>query len=242
MSFRSVVPPSSTRRAAARPAAAAASHLPAPDLSTMTRRSLWLLASLTMAAAVLTLLPQPARAASVGTAAPDFELKDATGKPVKLADFKGRHVVLEWTNPGCPFVVKHYGSQNMQGLQKEFTAKNVVWLSVNSTAAGHPDHLAPAALAARYKEWGSAQTALLIDEAGTVGKAFGARTTPHMFVIDPAGKLIYAGGIDDRRSADPADVKGARNFVRAALGESLSGKPVSTPTAAAYGCSVKYAS
>jgi peroxiredoxin len=180
-------------------------------------------------------------AASVGAAAPDFQLKDAAGKLVKLADFKGRHVVLEWTNPGCPFVVKHYGSQNMQGLQKEFTAKNVVWLSISSTAKGHSDYLEPAALGAKYKDWGSAPSALLMDDAGTVGTAYGARTTPHMFVIDPGGKLVYAGGIDDKRSADPADMKTAKNHVRTALGESMAGKPVSTPTATPYGCSVKYA-
>ena len=187
-------------------------------------------------------LASPAAAATVGAPAPDFQLKDSTGKTVKLADFKGKHVVLEWTNPGCPFVVKHYGSQNMQGLQKEFTAKNVVWLSVNSTAKGHSDYLEPAALTAQYKEWGSAQTAMLMDEAGTVGKAYAARTTPHMYVIAPDGKLVYAGGIDDKRSANPADVKDAKNFVRAALGESMAGKAVSTSTAAPYGCSVKYAS
>ena len=186
-------------------------------------------------------LAAAANAATVGASAPDFQLKDATGKLVKLADFKGKHVVLEWTNPGCPFVVKHYGSQNMQGLQKEYTAKDVVWLSINSTAKGHYDYLEPAALTARYKDWGSAPTAMLMDEAGTVGKAYAARTTPHMVVIAPDGKLVYAGGIDDKRSADPADVKTAKNYVRAALGESMAGKPVSTPTATPYGCSVKYA-
>lgn len=183
----------------------------------------------------------PAIGATVGAPAPDFQLKDATGKVVKLADFKGKHVVLEWTNPGCPFVVKHYGSQNMQSLQKEYTAKDVVWLSINSTAKGHYDYLEPTALTAKYKEWGSAQTAMLMDEAGTVGKAYAARTTPHMYVIAPDGKLVYAGGIDDKRSADPADVKTAKNFVRAALSESMAGKPVSTATATPYGCSVKYA-
>jgi hypothetical protein len=194
----------------------------------------------TVAAALV--LTMPAVAATVGAPAPDFQLKDATGRQVKLADFKGKHVVLEWTNPGCPFVVKHYGSQNMQALQKEYTAKDVVWLSINSTAKGHTDYLEPPALTAKYKEWGSAQTAMLMDEAGTVGKAYAARTTPHMYVIDPNGKLVYAGGIDDKRSADPADVKSAKNFVRAALGESMAGKPVSTSTATPYGCSVKYAS
>lgn len=183
-----------------------------------------------------------ATAATVGAAAPDFELKDATGKRVRLADFKGRHVVLEWTNPGCPFVMKHYGSQNMQGLQKEYTAKNVVWLSISSTAKSHPDYLEPAALNARYKEWGSAPSAMLMDDTGSVGKAYAARTTPHMFVIAPDGRLVYAGGIDDRRSANPADVKDAKNHVRAALGESMAGKAISTSTATPYGCSVKYAS
>jgi peroxiredoxin len=183
----------------------------------------------------------PGLAASVGQAAPGFELKDAAGKTVKLSDFKGRHVVLEWTNPGCPYVVKHYGSQNMQGLQKEFTGRNVVWLSVSSTARSASDYLAPAALSARYQAWGAAPTALLMDEAGTVGKAYAAKTTPHMFVIDPNGTLVYAGGIDDKRSANPADVATAKNHVKAALGEALAGKPVSTPTAPPYGCSVKYA-
>jgi peroxiredoxin len=186
-------------------------------------------------------LPAAARAAAVGQGAPEFELVDASGKTVKLADFKGRFVVLEWTNPGCPFVVKHYGSQNMQSLQKEATAKNVVWLSISSTAREHGDYLAPAELAQRYKQWGSAATTMLLDDSGKVGKAYGARTTPHMYIVDPKGMLVYAGGIDDRRSANPEDVKTAKNFVRAALGESLAGKPVSTPNAAPYGCSVKYA-
>ena len=181
------------------------------------------------------------RAAGVGQPAPNFDLIDVSGKRVTLAEFKGRHVVLEWTNPGCPFVVKHYGSQNMQALQKEFTAKNVVWLSISSTAKGHYDYREPVALGSQYKEWGSAQTALLMDDSGKVGQAYGARTTPHMYVIDPAGQLVYAGGIDDKRSANPADVKTAKNYVRAALGESMAGKPVSTPTATPYGCSVKYA-
>ncbi len=207
----------------------------------MNRRSASsLLAGTAAVLATLGLAPH-AMAATVGSAAPDFQLKDTTGKTVKLADFKGKHVVLEWTNPGCPFVVKHYGSQNMQGLQKEFTAKNVVWLSISSTAKGHYDYLEPTALAAKYKDWGSAPSAMLMDDAGTVGTAYGARTTPHMYVIAPDGKLVYAGGIDDKRSANPADVKDAKNFVRAALGESMAGKPVSTTTATPYGCSVKYA-
>jgi hypothetical protein len=197
----------------------------------------------TAAAALLALcvLPVHAQPAKVGQTAPEFELVDTSGKAVKLADFKGRHVVLEWTNPGCPFVLKHYNSQNMQLLQKEATARDVVWLSISSTAKGHADYLAPAALSAQYRGWGSAASALLMDDSGKVGKAYGARTTPHMVVIDPKAVLVYAGGIDDKRSASPEDVKTAKNFVRTALGESLAGKPVSTPSAAPYGCSVKYA-
>ena len=195
-----------------------------------------------VAAALATLgATAAAQTASVGQAAPAFELVDTQGKVVRLSDFKGKHVVLEWTNPGCPFVVKHYGSQNMQGLQKEAAAKNVVWLSISSTAPGFSDYLAPPALAAQYKDWGAAPVAMLVDDSGKVGRAYGARTTPHMYVIDPQGLLVYAGGIDDKRSANPADVKTAKKFVRAALADSLAGKPVATPTATPYGCSVKYA-
>ncbi len=197
-----------------------------------------------VSAAAAVLVPwfaSPALAVTIGQPAPAFELKDTSGKTVKLADFKGKHVVLEWVNPGCPFVAKHYGSQNMQGLQKAYTAKDVVWLSVNSTAKSAGDYLEPAALNAKLvKDWGAAPTAVLMDEAGKVGRAYAAKTTPHMYVIDPAGKLVYAGGIDDKRTSNPADVKTANNFVKAALNESMAGKPVSTPTATPYGCSVKY--
>ncbi|TAG80869.1 MAG: thioredoxin family protein [Burkholderiales bacterium] len=182
-----------------------------------------------------------ANAATVGQAAPDFTLTDVNGKSIKLSDFKGKHVVLEWTNPNCPFVVKHYGSNNMQTLQKDKTAKNVVWLAVNSTAKSHQDYMAPAALSSKMiGEWKAAPTGLLMDESGTVGKSYQAKTTPHMYVIDPTGKLVFAGGIDDKRSANPADVKTAKNFVRAALDESMAGKPVSVSTATPYGCSIKY--
>lgn len=182
-----------------------------------------------------------AQAATVGQPAPAFELKDTQGRTVKLADFKGKHVVLEWTNPGCPFVVKHYGAKNMQALQKEYTAKGVVWLSINSTARGASDYLAPAALQDKLaRDWGAAPTAVLMDEPGQVGRAYAARTTPHMYVINPAGTLVFAGGIDDKRTANPADIPSAKNFVRAALDELLAGKPVSTPAAVPYGCSIKY--
>jgi peroxiredoxin len=196
---------------------------------------------ITAACAVLAAPAVLAQSAAVGQPAPAFQLADTQGKPVKLADFQGKFVVLEWTNPGCPFVVKHYGSQNMQALQKEASGLGVVWLSISSTAPGHSDYLAPAALAAQYKAWGASATAMPMDDAGQVGRAYGARTTPHMYIIDPKGILVFAGGIDDKRSADPEDVKTAKNFVRAALAEALAGKPVSTPTATPYGCSVKYA-
>ncbi len=182
-----------------------------------------------------------AQAATLGQAAPDFTATDVNGKQVRLSDFKGKHVVLEWTNPGCPFVVKHYGTGNMQSLQAEKTGKGVVWLAINSTAKSASDYLPPAQLAAKMNgEWKARPTHLLMDEAGSIGKAYGAKTTPHMYIIDPQGKLIFAGGIDDKRSANPADVKTATNWVRRALNEALSGKPISNPSPAPYGCSVKY--
>jgi hypothetical protein len=129
----------------------------------------------------------------------------------------------------------------MQSLQKEAGARQVVWLAISSTAPGHGDYLAPAALAQQYQGWGAAPAAMLMDDSGKVGRSYGARTTPHMYVIDPQGVLVFAGGIDDKRSTNPADVKTAKNFVRAALADSLAGKPVATPTATPYGCSIKYA-
>ena len=181
-----------------------------------------------------------ANTAAVGQPAPAFSAVDTSGKTVSLADFKGRHVVLEWVNPGCPFVVKHYGSGNLPATQKEATAKGVVWLAVNSTAAEHGDYKAPAALASWMKQQGAAATHTLMDADGKVGKAYGARTTPHMYVIDPKGTLVYAGAIDNRPTANPADIPGATNHVKAALAETLAGKPVTVAQTRPYGCSVKY--
>jgi peroxiredoxin len=178
--------------------------------------------------------------AVVGLAAPDVRATDATGKSVSLTDFRGKHVVLEWVNPGCPYVVKHYGSGNMQGTQREATAKGVVWLAVNSTTPEHRDHLAPAAMAQWMQQQKAAATATLMDSDGKVGRAFGARTTPHLYIIDPKGVLVYAGAIDSKPTANPADVAGATNHVKVALGEALAGKPISQPTTRPYGCSVKY--
>ena len=179
-------------------------------------------------------------AAVTGGPAPDFTVTDTAGKPVQLADFKGKFVVLEWTNPECPFVRKHYDSQNMQGLQKEFGARDVVWLAINSTNRSSGEFKTGAQMDAWIKAQGAAPKAALIDASSATGRAYAARTTPHMFVVDPAGKLVYAGAIDDKRSANPADAKVANNYVRAALNESLAGKPVTVASTQPYGCSVKY--
>lgn len=179
-------------------------------------------------------------ASTPGQPAPDFTVNDATGKPVRLADQRGKYVVLEWTNPECPFVRKHYVSSNMQALQKEFVGKDVVWLSVNSTNRSHPEFKSGGEMTQWMRAQGAAQTAVLIDETSSTGRAYAARTTPHMFVVDPQGKVVYAGAIDDKRSANPADAKVANNYVRAALTESLAGRAVSVAQTRPYGCSVKY--
>jgi hypothetical protein len=180
--------------------------------------------------------------AVVGQAAPAFSITDSRGLPVSLADFKGKHVVLEWVNPGCPFVKKHYDSGNLPGTQKNATGKGVVWLAVSSTAKSASDYKAPAELEAWMKSKQAAHSATLMDDDGKLGRAYGARTTPHMYLIDPAGKLIYAGAIDSKPTANPADIKTAVNYVNQAVGEALAGKPVSQPTSTPYGCSIKYAS
>jgi peroxiredoxin len=179
-------------------------------------------------------------AAAPGQPGTDFSLTDITGKPRKLAELRGKYVVLEWFNSECPFVQKHYESGNMQGLQKQYTGKGVVWLAINSTNPAHSNFRDEARSAQIVKDWKMVPTALSLDKDGKVGQAYGARTTPHMFVIDPNGTVIYAGGIDDKASFSTADVKSAKNFVAAALDESMAGKAVSTPSARPYGCSVKY--
>ncbi len=197
----------------------------------------------TLAAAALALAASAALGnATVGQPAPAFTATDTAGKTVSLADFKGKHVVLEWVNPGCPYVVKHYGSGNMQGTQREATAKGVVWLSINSTAMDASDYRKPADMAAWMQQQKASPSATLMDADGKVGRAYGARTTPHMYVIDPAGRLVYAGAIDSNPSSRQADVATATNHVKVALAESLAGKPVSTPVTRPYGCSVKYSS
>ena len=179
-------------------------------------------------------------APQVGQPAPEFTLTDSNGQSHKLSDFKGKFVVLEWLNHGCPFVVKHYESGNMQNLQKEYTGKDVVWLSIVSSAPGKQGHMSPEETNRAKAEKGSAATAVLLDEDGTVGKLYDAKVTPELYVINPAGVLVYAGAIDDKKSTDPADVAGAKNYVKQALDEAMAGKPVSEPSITAYGCSVKY--
>jgi hypothetical protein len=195
-----------------------------------------------MALAVASLSAPAFAAAIVGQKAPEFTAKDATGKTVNLADFKGKTVVLEWVNPGCPYVRKHYGSGNMQSTQKDAVDKGVVWLAVNSTDTGHPDYLAPAALQSWMTEQKAAATHTLMDESGSIGQQYAARTTPHMYIISPQGNLVYAGGIDSISSARAEDIKQATNYIKQSLGETLAGKPISMATTKPYGCSVKYKS
>lgn len=180
------------------------------------------------------------RAAVVDQKAPDFTLTDASGKKVSLSAFEGKYVVLEWINFDCPIVRKHYGSKNMQNLQAAYTKKEVVWLSICSSAKGKQGHFEGKELAERMAKEGINSTAYLIDVDGKVGKMYGAKTTPHIFIIDPAGTLIYAGAIDDTPSANPDDIKGAVNYVSTTLDASMAGKPVTVKTTAPYGCGVKY--
>ena len=180
-------------------------------------------------------------AATVGQSAPAFALPDTSGKTVSLGDFKGKTVVLEWVNPGCPFVQKHYKSANLPGTQKAAVDRGVVWLAINSTAPGTSDHLSPESMAAWMVKHQAAATATLMDGDGRVGRAYGAKTTPHMYIIDPRGILVYAGAIDSKPTAKIDDIKTATNYVNQALGEVLAGKPVGTPLTQAYGCTVKYA-
>ena len=181
-----------------------------------------------------------ALAVTAGTAAPDFSVADSNGKTVKLSDYKGKFVVLEWTNPECPFVRAQYGADAMQALQKDASGKDVVWLTVNSTNKSSSEYKTGPQMNAWMKEHNAAQRAILIDATSDAGRAYDAKTTPHMFVIDPAGKIVYAGAIDDKRSARESDRKTANNYVRAALNETLAGKPVTVASTTPYGCSVKY--
>jgi len=180
-------------------------------------------------------------AVTVGQPAPDFTLSDSNGKSQSLSQYKGKVVVLEWNNPKCPFVGKHYGSGNMQKQQSEATAAGTIWLTINSSAKGAQGDVDAPAANAYVAKVGGKQSAYLLDPSGKVGHLYGARTTPHMYVIDQAGVLRYMGGIDSIKSTDKEDVAKATQYVPQALAELAAGKPVSVPTAEPYGCSVEYA-
>lgn len=185
----------------------------------------------------------PAFAApAIGQPAPAFQAKDADGKTRSLAEFKGKTVVLEWTNEGCPYVQKHYNSGAMQGLQRQAAKDGVVWLTVISSAPGMQGHKDAAGAKAWKAKANAASSAVLLDPAGQVGRAYEAKTTPHMYIVDKAGKLVYMGGIDDKPSANPESLKGAKNYVVAALADVKAGRPVAQAATKPYGCSVKYAS
>ena len=183
--------------------------------------------------------PPPVKSGSV---APAFTLASAGGGKTSLADFKGKTVVLEWTNHECPFVKKHYSSGNMQKLQKEAAGAGVVWLTIISSAPGEQGAVSAEEANRLTASRGATPAQVLFDPDGKVGRAYGARATPHMYVIAPDGKLAYLGAIDDKPGTDVAEVQGARNYVREALAELSSGKPVSAPQTRAYGCAIKYAS
>jgi peroxiredoxin len=178
--------------------------------------------------------------AAIDKPAPDFTLTDVEGKKRKLSDYKGKFVVLEWNNWDCPFVKKHYNSGNMQQLQTRYGEKEVVWLTICSSGPGKQGYYSPEDHKIRFDKAKSGAAAYLADSDGEVGLIYGAKTTPHMFVVDPQGVLIYAGAIDDKKSTNPDDVKVATNYVEACLDAAMSGKAVATKSSTPYGCSVKY--
>ncbi len=180
-------------------------------------------------------------AARVGEPAPDFTATDTNGQVHKLSEYQGKFVVLEWTNRGCPYTQKHYNSGNMQRLQREWTGRGVIWLTVISSAPGKQGYVTASEENAYLKQANAAPTAVLLDPTGTLGHLYDAKTTPHIFIINPKGSLVYNGAIDDRPTTDVSDVNGAKNYVSLALAEATSGKPVSNPTSRPYGCSIKYA-
>ena len=182
----------------------------------------------------------PLAATRIGQPAPAFSAPDIAGKSVRLGDFAGKTVVLEWTNDGCPFVGKQYNSGNMQALQRKYTAAGVVWLTIASSAPGEQGYVTPARAKADLAHWQAAPTEFLLDPEGRIGHLYDARATPHMVVIDRTGRLVYRGAIDDKPSTRLADVKTAHNYVAAALDALAAGRPVAVSSTRAYGCSIKY--
>lgn len=202
-----------------------------------------MLKHLTLAFTAFVLFTSPAfAAAELGKPAPDFTATTVKGEEFKLADHKGKIVVLEWNNPGCPFVVKHYGSNNMQALQKAAAEKGVEWVTINSSAPGKEGHQTAEEAIKAMTEAGATPAAHILDESGAIGKLYGATVTPHMFVLDKDGNVAYMGAIDDNSSPNPDTIKDAKNYVMAAVDELMAGTPVSTPVTQPYGCGVKYGS
>jgi peroxiredoxin len=199
-------------------------------------------AAIALDVALAPTIAYPGAQARIGAPAPAFTLADSNGKTVSLADFKGKTVVLEWTNHDCPYVRKHYGGNNMQALQKKWTAQGVVWLTLISSAPGTEGYVSAQEANKLTAERGAAPSDVLFDPKGDVGRVYGAQVTPHMYVIKGDGTLAYMGGIDDKPTARLADLKIAKNFVDAALSEMAQGKPVSVTTSRPYGCSIKYSS
>jgi len=179
-------------------------------------------------------------AVTVGAPAPDFSVEDTNGQAHTLSNYKGKFVVLEWFNHDCPFVRKHYNSGNMQNLQKKYTQAGVIWLSINSSAPGKQGQYSPAEANRLTQEKGVASTAVILDPEGTIGQMYGAQTTPHLFIIDPNGTLIYQGAIDNIASTDVVDIPKATNYVEAALSAAMGGKSLEVSSTKSYGCSVKY--
>ncbi|MFZ0661366.1 MAG: thioredoxin family protein [Acidobacteriaceae bacterium] len=196
---------------------------------------------LAIALAIILASTLSASAARVGSPAPAFTGTDTHGQTQKLADYRGKYVVLEWTNKDCPYTRKQYNSGNMQSLQKKWTAKGVIWLTILSSAPGKQGYMTAAEENSWIAKVHAAPTAALLDPSGTIGLAYKAKTTPHMFVIDPTGKLIYEGAIDDHPTTDVADVPKSKNYVSAALTEAMAGQPIAINHTRPYGCSVKYA-
>ena len=190
---------------------------------------------------VLALFALSAFAVKVGDQAPDFTGTDSHGQMHKLSDYHGKFVVLEWHNNGCPFTKKHYESGNMQKLQQEWTGKGVIWLTVISSSPGSQGYVTADQENEYLQKMHAVPTAALLDPKGDIGHLYGAKTTPHMFVLNPQGQIIYNGAIDDKPTTDPSDVNGANNYVSEALQEAMSGKAVAVATTRPYGCSVKYA-
>ncbi len=213
-------------------------------MTTLSKRNLIVAAGALLLAAgggVALFAGQRAEAAvETGAPAPAFSVQDATGATRTLAEFRGRTVVLEWTNPSCPYVRKHYDSQNMQNLQQEAVNDGVVWLQVNSTNPNHREFLDAAGVRRQRETDNAPVTASLLDPSGAMGRAYGARNTPHMFIISGDGRILYQGAIDNRPSARPDTLQGATNYVRAALADIDAGRPVATAETQAYGCTVKY--